>query len=125
MRVRGVLAALFILAAIAGTPSVALAFNQQITVYASVPEMRNIYVNKAGNITKIVGNTAKNIEPTVLDENNQTLIMTESISKQYEAFLKAHHNHIEASKYYYLNPLTVNSQPNNQNIKINTASLTF
>lgn len=125
MRVRGALVGLIILAIIIGAPSAALAFNQRITVYASVPEMRYIYVDKSGIITKVVGNTSNNIDPKVVNEDNQPLTMTESINKQYEAFLKDHHYHIAAGQFYYVNSMTVNSKLNNQNIKISTAELVF
>lgn len=99
-------------------PASAMAFNQRITVYASVPQMRYIYVNKDGIITKIAGNTSNNIEPKVVDENNQPLTMTESIKQQYQQFLKSHNWHLEASKIYKVNPLRVNEEISQQKIEV-------
>jgi hypothetical protein len=125
MRLRVLVLGLFALAGINAAPATSLAFNTRITVYASVPQMRLIYVNKAGMVTKIGGNTSQNITPQVYDENNHAVAMTESISQQYQQFLQLHNNKLEASKIYYINPVSVNNHPNTQTIKIESASLTL
>jgi hypothetical protein len=98
--------------------SPALAFNQRITVYASVPMMRNIYVDQSGQIIKVVGNTSDNIEPRVYNELNKEIAMTDSVKNQYDQFLKQHAGHLEASKTYIVNPVMVIDAPNTQSITI-------
>jgi hypothetical protein len=75
---------------------------QPITVYANVPAMRNIYVDKAGFITKIVGNTDQNVAPRVFDDElNKPQPMTDSIMRQYQQFI-TQHGVLEAGKTYTL-----------------------
>lgn len=114
--VLGLLGLPIIFALLVATP--ALAFNQRITVYASVPLMRAIYVDDSGNLVKVAGNTAQNIDPTVYNLQNKPLQLTDSIKSQYELFLKQHNNHLEASKIYLINPIIVNTATNNQSITV-------
>lgn len=79
-------------------------FNQRLTIYAAVSHQRGIYVNSSGLITKIAGNTSNNVRPTVFNENNQVITMTDSVQNQYQKFLKAHDYHLNAGQAYYLNP---------------------
>ena len=97
-------------------PHQAYAFNQQITVYATVPQMRVIYINEYGYILNVGGNTTENIQPKVFDQHNNEVPMTAAIQKQYDRFLKLHNYSLEASVIYNLNPVTVNNQPNLQTI---------
>lgn len=96
-------------------------YNHVITVYASVPQQRGVYVDQAGNLIKVAGNTTANITPTVFTTDNKSLTMTDAIMNQYQQFLKQHQYHLEAGKIYVINPVTVNSQPNTETIKIPTA----
>lgn len=107
-----------VFAGIISAPAGALAFNQQIIVQATVAAQRAIYVNKDGLITKVAGNTAENIEPLVIGDNNQILTMTDSIRRQYQAFLNLHHGRLQASKEYKVNPVWVDPAPNNQKILV-------
>jgi hypothetical protein len=125
MRLRAIVSSLFILIGVLAPTGGALAFNQRITVYASVSEMRYIYLDKSGLITKVGGNTSQNIEPQVFDENNHVVAMTDSVMQQYQQFLDDHNGKLEASKIYYINPVSVNNHPNTQTIKIESASLTL
>jgi hypothetical protein len=102
--------------------SQSLAYNTQITVYASVPMMRVIYLDESGNITKVLGNTTQNIDPKIYDEHNQPVSMTSQIQDQYNKFLKAQGGHLEASKIYVVNPIKVSNHPVNQTIDISAAS---
>jgi hypothetical protein len=113
---------LFAAAVLFFSGSQSLAYNTQITVYASVPMMRVIYVDESGNITKVLGNTTQNIDPKVYDEHNQLISMTSQIQDQYNKFLKAHGGHLEASKIYVVNPIKVSNQPISQTIDISAAS---
>jgi hypothetical protein len=97
-----------------------LAYNTQITVYASVPMMRVIYVDDAGNITKVLGNTTQNIDPKIYNEHNQPVSVTSQIQDQYNNFLKMHGGHLEASKTYVVNPIKVSNQPINQTLDVST-----
>lgn len=99
----------------------ALAFNQRINVYASVPPMRAVYVDDAGDLIKIAGNTSQNIEPTVYDQQNKQVQMTESIKSQYEQFLKSHDYKLEASKIYDINPVSVSILPNTETITVSAS----
>jgi uncharacterized RmlC-like cupin family protein len=118
MRLRVLIAGFLVLSGFVITPGSAWAFNQQITVYAAVPQMRNIYVDGAGIIIKIVGNTSQNIEPKVYDEHNQPVAMTGSISRQYQQFLNEHQGHIDAGKFYYINPVVIDNSINTQTIQV-------
>lgn len=120
-----VLISLFIVVAGIFAPASALAFNTRITVYASVAEMRNIYVNKAGRITKIAGNTSRNIPPGAFDENNRPLQLTDDMELQYEAFLKSHNYYLSAGKYYYPVPSATDTKPGIQTIRISSAALSL
>jgi len=100
-------------------------YNQRITVYAVVLEQRVIYLDESGNIIKIAGNTAKNVTPTVLDSNNKAVAMTAAVQDQYDNFLKQHDGHLQASKIYTVNPLSVNLASNTQIIEVGGGSLTL
>lgn len=108
----------FLLTWLVSAPAVS-AFNTRITVYASVPEMRAVYVNKAGYITKVAGNTPNNIQPRVYDENNQIIAMTDTINQQYQQFLQSHGGKLQASKIYEINPVSVSNLPNTQSVQVN------
>ncbi len=115
-----VLAAIAVFMGMITAPAGALAYNQRIIVYASVAPQRAIYVNEEGFITKVAGNTSENIEPRVAGKSNETLTMTESISRQYQSFLDEHKGRLEAGKEYKVNPVTVDTTPNTQDILIDT-----
>lgn len=101
-------------------------FNHVITVYASVPEQRGIYVDKAGHIIKVAGNTASNITPQVFSADNQTMPMNDSVQRQYDKFLKDHDYRLIAGKVYVLNQvITVDSAADSRTIKVDTANLTL
>ena len=113
---------LFLLATEFLAPASALAFNNKITVYASVPQMRIIYVTTDGLVYKIAGNTSSNIDPLVYDQNNQPVAMTDAIMNQYKNFMELHNWHLAASQVYEVNPVTVSNQPNSQQIVVNDRS---
>lgn len=127
---------LFICAAILGVSLPFLAaggavsaeeFNHTITVYAIVPEQRGIYVDKSGHIVKIAGNTTENVTPQVYTLDNNLIPMNDSVQKQYDQFLKDHHNRLEAGKTYLINnqQLTISQSADNRQIKIDTSALTL
>jgi hypothetical protein len=98
-RLKGVLLGISVVGWLASAPS-AMAFNHHITVYAQVPQMRSVYVDKAGLITKIAGNTSENITPKVYDDEfNQPQPLTDSVMRQYQQFLDEH-KVLEAGKTY-------------------------
>jgi hypothetical protein len=106
---------------ISSTP--ALAYNQQLTVYASVPPMRAVYLNADGNIIKVAGNTSGSVTPQVYNDKSQLVSLTDSIQTQYQQFLQSHSGHLEAGKTYNVNPITVNIQLNDQTIKLDTTPI--
>jgi hypothetical protein len=118
MRLRGIIAVFLTIAGFITAPGSALAFNQRITVYANVPEMRIIYVSDAGFITKVGGNTSNNIEPQVYNEKSQVIPMTDAINQQYQKFLDEHQGKLQASKIYEVNPVSVDTAVNTQSIKV-------
>jgi len=103
----------------------ALAFNQRITVYAQVLPQRVIYLDVSGNITKVAGNTVDNIEPQIIDKDNQPVPATERIQQQYLRFLESYGNHLEASKVYSVNPIAISLAPNTQTIRVSSPNLTL
>jgi hypothetical protein len=115
---------LFIIAGTVAAPA-AMAYNQTITVYATVLPQRVVHIDGSGNITRVAGNTADNIEPRVTDENNHPSAITDSIRQQYQRFLESHGNHLEAGKIYTVNPVSISPAPNTQVIEINSTNLTL
>lgn len=79
-------------------------YNHRITVYAAVPQMRAVYIDQNGNLAKVAGNTTNNIAPQVFDLENHLIAMTSSYQSQYDRFLKAHNNYLEAGKTYIIKP---------------------
>jgi hypothetical protein len=100
-------------------------YNHIITVYASVPEQRAIYLDEAGSIIKIAGNTTKNLAPQVFDSSNKPAAITDAVQKQYDDFLKQHNYHLEAGKIYNINPISVDLSPNTQVIELNDTDLSL
>jgi hypothetical protein len=93
-------------------------YNHTITVYATVPEQRAVYLDASGNIIKVAGNTTRNITPQVFSADNKLIDMNDLIMSQYQVFLNQHHNHLAAGKIYEVNPLAVNTQPNQVTINV-------
>lgn len=93
-------------------------FNHTITVYAVVPEQRAIYLNEFGAIVRIAGNTTRNVTPKVYDSSIHEVSMAPVIQQQYDDFLKQHGGKLEASKVYYINPLKVNADANQQQLSV-------
>lgn len=115
---------LFVLAGALGAPAAAGAqsVSSSVTLYGYVPEMRFIYVNQDGFVTKIVGNTADNIEPRVTSLDNKEQSMTDSIRQQYDYFMSTHQWKLQAGVSYEVNPVQINSAVSSQNIEINNSS---
>jgi hypothetical protein len=103
----------------------ASAFNTRITVNAAVPEIRAVYVNKDGFVYKVAGNTSNNVEPRVYDESNKILAMTESIKTQYDNFMEQHGWHLQASKEYSVNLLSVNTRAESAAIIVESSKLSL
>jgi hypothetical protein len=101
----------------------ALAYNQTITVYATVLPQRVLYIDESGTIVRVAGNTIDNIEPVAYDKNNQPVTITDSIMQQYQRFLMSHGNHLEASKVYTVNPIVVDTSANNQTISLQSTPI--
>jgi hypothetical protein len=108
-----------------GAKASAQEFNHVITVYATVAEQRAIYVDDSGNIFKIAGNTSKNITPQVYGADNRPIAMTDSITRQYQDFLKSHHNYLDASVTYDLTRMVVQTAMDNRSIQLDTSGLTL
>lgn len=127
--------ALFLVAALAGSTSNALALQvtsstsydgsaiaQKIKIVGIVPQMRLIYVNSDGKILRVVGNTDKNIAPTVsLDPSNGPAKMTQSINDQYQQLLADHGGSLQAGVTYYPRPLGAHLKLPATNFLIDTA----
>lgn len=111
--------------AITATTVPAAAYNQRITVYAVVPPQRVVFIDEAGSIYKIAGNTSDNIEPKVLDGRNQPTEMTDAIMKQYQNFLQLHGGRLEAGKIYNVNPVSVDTSVNEQTIGLAISGPSF
>jgi len=86
-----------------------------------VPEMRFVYVNQGGFITRVVGNTSDNVTPRVADGNNKELPLTDAIQQQYNYFMSQHNWHLDAGVSYTVNPVQINTAVSQVNIEINTA----
>jgi len=117
----------FLLSAVLLLPGSASAqeYNRMITVYAAVPEQRVIYLDDSGNIIKIAGNTARNITPAVLDSSGNKVVMTPAVQNRYDDFLREHKGHLQASKTYDVNPMTVDNSPNVQSIGLGGTDLSL
>jgi hypothetical protein len=106
-------------------PSIASAqeFNHTITVYATVPEQRAIYLDQYGAVIKIAGNTTRNVQPKVYDSSNREAPVSPDIQRQYDDFLRQHGGKLEASRIYNINPLKVDNSTQTQKISVNNRSL--
>ena len=117
---------LFVIAGVLGAPAVAGAqsISSTVTLHGYVPPMRFAYVNQDGFITKIGGNTSDNITLRVATLDNKELPLTESVSQQYDYFMRQHGWKLEAGVIYEVNPVQINTQVNTQQIEINTQTQT-
>lgn len=77
-----------------------LSVSDTITISGVVLPMRYIYLDKAGNIQKVVGNTSVDITPTVLDAENQITQLTSKITSQYQHLLDENGGHLQAGQTY-------------------------
>jgi len=120
--VRRFLFGLIVVFGILGAPATAgaLSISSQVTLVGIVPEMRFIYVNQDGFITRIVGNTSNNVTPRVADANNKEQPMTDAIWQQYVYFMDQHNWHLDSSASYDVNPVQINTEVSSQNIEINS-----
>jgi len=100
-------------------------FNHTITVHATVPEQRAIYLDEYGAVIKIAGNTTRNVAPKVYDSSNLEVPISPAIQQQYDDFLRQHGGKLQASKVYEVNPLKVVSSTNVQQVKVNLSGLTL
>lgn len=112
---RFILGAFFLVAALAGSASSAMALEntpttsyegsaiaQKITVVGIVPQMRLIYINSDGRLLRVVGNTDENVSPIVsMDPSNGPAKMTDAISDQYQRLLADHGGKLKAGVTYY------------------------
>jgi len=104
---------------IAAAPAAgAQVFNTRLTVYASVPQMRAIYLDDYGAPYKVAGNTSQNIKPKVIDAYNREVGMTQYIQKVYDQFLDSQGGKLGAGKTYTINPITINTDQNTQIITV-------
>ena len=119
--------AILLLVTVLGVPSLASAqeFNHTITVYATVPEQRAIYLDQYGAVIKIAGNTTNNITPKVYDASNREVPMAPGIQRQYDDFLRQHGGKLQASKVYNINPLKVDDSAQTQKISVNNRGLSI
>lgn len=72
----------------------------QITLTGIVLPGRYIYLDKSGDIQKVVGNTPANITPTVLNAHNQITGLTSKITSQYQHLLAENGGHMQAGQTY-------------------------
>lgn len=100
-------------------------YNHTITVYATVAEQRAVYIDANGNIYKVAGNTTRNITPQVYTTDNKLIAMTDSIMRQYQAFLNQHNGQLMAGQVYSVNQLVVQTVTDNRSIQLDTAGLTL
>jgi hypothetical protein len=93
-------------------------FNHRIIVYASVVEIRAIFLNADGAIIKVSGNTTRNVEPRVFGPNNNEEELSDNVRDQYQRFLDSQGGHLAASRTYDVNPIFVSDKPNTQSIEV-------
>ncbi len=98
-------------------------FNHTITVYATVPEQRAIYLDQYGAVIKIAGNTPNNIQPKVYDSSNHEVAISPAIQNEYDDFLKQHGGKLQAGATYRINPVKVSSVVESQDISVDLSGL--
>jgi hypothetical protein len=96
----------------------AASISQTVTISGRVAEMRFVYIDDAGNLAKVVGNTTNNVTPTAISLNNHKLPMTDSIWQQYIALMDQHNWQLDAGITYSLNPVQISTRPNEQTISV-------
>lgn len=82
-------------------------YNQRLTVYAQVAPMRIIFINSDQKIIKVAGNTADNIDPRVVNENQQSIQLTMDVHNQYAQILNENNGRLDPGKEYIVNPLQI------------------
>ena len=118
-------ALLFMLPAVWPAAVSAQEFNQTITIYATVPEQRAIYLDDFGGIIRIAGNTTANIPPRGYDSSNHEVTISPAIQRQYDKFLAQHGGHLQAGVIYNINPLKVDNSTKGQTISFENSSQTL
>ena len=85
-----------------GRSGSAAAISNSVTVTATVLPERYIYVDQAGKVTKVVGNTAQAVTPTVVESwaPDTTIKMNAQIYKQYHE-LQLQNGGFAAGRSYY------------------------
>ncbi len=112
---------LFVVIGVLGAPAAAGAqssISSSVTLSGIVPEMRFVYINQDGFITKVVGNTSNNITPRVVSLDNKEQPITGAIWQQYNYFMDQHNWHLDAGVSYGVNPVQINTAVSSQNIEI-------
>ena len=89
-----------------------------ITLTGVVPEMRFVYLDQNGYVTKVVGNTANNISPRAIGPDNKEAPITDAIMRQYDYFMAQHNWQLDAGTSYNVNPVEINDQASSQLIQI-------
>jgi hypothetical protein len=113
---------LFVLASLLSALSAvvsAQSISSVVSIAGVVPEMRFMYVNQDGVVTRIVGNTSNNIRPRVAGPDNKELPLTDAVWQQYAYFMEQHNWHLDGGVSYDVNPVRVNTSVSSQNIQIN------
>jgi hypothetical protein len=71
-----------------------------ITLSGTVLPGRYIYLDKGGDIQKVVGNTSENIAPKILDIDSRVVPLTDRIASQYQYLLSENGGKLKAGQTY-------------------------
>ncbi|MGH7156973.1 MAG: hypothetical protein ACREGG_02585 [Candidatus Saccharimonadales bacterium] len=77
-----------------------VSISSTVTLTGIVLPGRYIYLDKSGDIYKVVGNTSQNITPTVLDSNNHIVNLGAKTNQQYQQLLAENGGHLQAGQTY-------------------------
>jgi hypothetical protein len=85
-----------------GPPALAIQLVQTNTITLSgiVLPARYIYLDRSGDIQKVVGNTAQSVTPTVLSTDSRKLPLTDRVMTQYQQLLAENGGGLAASRTY-------------------------
>ncbi len=77
-----------------------LSVSSTITLVGVVLPGRYVYLDTSGDIQKVIGNTSQNINPTVLNKQNQVVGLSNKVARQYQQLLAGNGGHFQASQTY-------------------------
>lgn len=77
-----------------------VSISSTVTLTGIVLPGRYIYLDKSGDVQKVIGNTSDNLTPKVLNSQNQLVPLSDKINQQYQQLLNENGGHLQAGQSY-------------------------